>query len=244
MKSNDIKSVFFERKSAPKSFLETSGVIVNYLKMIVESSLVDFDSILMFPKENEYKIESLDDLYDEKTRIEIAECLLRLKLDDIKKYHKNVKPDLNFKESVGNSFFLKIFKKNEKRLSYIFYLGGDKETVFIEGFKNINLSANNLRALFEKHCIFLEPLYGFFYSSFIKKQQQLPEYFFGWMNYFSNEINLPPIPPEYEIEQIANLGKLLITTREDFDAVNNPVHYQKAMKLVELFRHYNCMRPQ
>jgi Immunity protein 52 len=64
------------------------------------------------------------------------------------------------------------------------------------------------------------------------------------MNYFANSIQLPPIPNEFTLENYNAIGKLLITTKDDFDAVNNTEHYSKANKIVKLFREYNILRPK
>lgn len=73
-------------------------------------------------------------------------------------------------------------------------------------------------------------------------QQDVKEYFIGWLNYFSNEIELPPIPTDkYIIEPFRDEGKIIATTQELWDR-NNPEIVSKAMELVSLFRKCNIRR--
>ncbi len=73
-------------------------------------------------------------------------------------------------------------------------------------------------------------------------QHNSNEYFIGWLNYFSNKIELPPIPTDkYIIEPFRDEGKIIATTQELWDR-NNPEIVSKAMELVSLFRQNNIIR--
>jgi hypothetical protein len=236
------KFIFFEWNNNPKNFIDTSNWLFDYLIFLHNELGFVCDQLLIFPEVADFVIKSSEELGSIIIRERFSNLLLKLKLNDIKKYHGINDPDLNFSEDVGNVITVRTLNKGSKKLIFYFYIGGVRETLMIEGFKNLN---NNFPfiSFFKMHCTYLKPLYGYLAASTIQKQQQLPEYFFGWMSYFSNDILLPPIPSDYEIEEVANQGKILITTKDDFDAVKNPEHYQKAMRLVELFREYNIVRP-
>lgn len=65
-------------------------------------------------------------------------------------------------------------------------------------------------------------------------------YWFGWMTYFSNKINLHGLPSEMKMEKLSNGGNLIITTEEIFDPKNNE-HALKVRKLANFFKNNGLM---
>lgn len=177
----------------------------------------------------------------------LANEILRLKIPAIKKYHKGVEPSINFKEEVGHTFSLHtsgdVLKQFVLSFSIGAYAKGLTNRLIVNYPIDFHISYEWAYLFFNKLNKFIQPKYSFIASNRVMNKQNLPEFFFGWMNYFDNSIQLPPMPNNYIIEETDKIGTLLITTKEDFDAVNNPTHYDKARQLVELFRSHNIVRP-
>jgi len=63
------------------------------------------------------------------------------------------------------------------------------------------------------------------------------------MNYFDRSISLPPLPNNVWVESLDLLVNLLITTKENFDSVSKPEHFEKAKIIIDIFIRFNIVRP-
>lgn len=238
------KSIFFSKRTSPVDFTRIAEKLIGYFLFLKESTGYDFDQIEFSLNKSTLKFVNIDQLNDPGFKTILANELLKYKLPDIKRYHPGATPTVAFKEDIGMDLIIASYRQKLSLLTFSFYVGGEKETLLIDGFKKINFKAQDFYSFFKLHCEYMKPDYGYLTSSTIQKQQKPPEYFFGWMNYFSNSLPLPALPPWCEIEDIDGIGKLLITTRDEFDAVTNPAHFEKAMQLVDLFRQHGVVRPK
>jgi hypothetical protein len=175
------------------------------------------------------------------SREDIAVVLEQLKLP-VKKHYRRQEIEDNFTEDVGSVLSL---KTNSFTLK--FNVGGCQATVpnslIVDGLNSI--SADLVHILFEKSILFLNPDWGVitnyaFYKDIAK--QSIDEYWFGWMSFFSNRLNLTfsKIPDEIRVEKVNN-GTLLITTEQLFSS-EDLSSVQKALSLVNLFRKSNIIR--
>jgi hypothetical protein len=238
------KSIFFSKRTDPSDFNQIVASLTDYFSALHQSGCHQFDQVEISLDKGAEQV-PVPQLQDRAFRERLAQELLKEKLPAIRQYHPGVEPTLSFKEKTGMHLISRTFLAGAKQLSYTLYLGGNSETVAIEGFKNnVQFTPAQYYAFFRWNCEYLQPDYGHLTSSTIQKQQKLPEFFFGWMNYFSNSIALPTLPAGYEVEDMHGRGKLLITTRDAFEPATNPAHQEKAMQLVEVFRKHGVVRPQ
>ena len=234
-------SCFFERKNEPSNFTEIANLLFRHLNGLRKDGVIHFDMIDI--ESLHFKITTVE-LNDSEKERELAEILLKDNLKNIRRRHKVKNPTLDFKEAVGVTMMIK-FLDQGKKVSYLMVsMGGEKETFLFTGFPGFGNDPDKYFEFFYSQVEYLNPLYGYVDAALISGKQRLPEFYFGWMSFFSNTISLPPIPEDYEIQELPVRGKIVITTREFFDAKNNIEHYNKAMKLVELFREYSVVRPE
>jgi len=228
-----------------QTILETARVCIEVLKIFhnIEPSSTRKWHILGFKKTLELDLcENNEELANTIALRYVAE-----NLKEIHKYNKGSEITIGFSEPVGFIYTIASAKETGDRF-YIQVQLGLYNTIVPNGFivefpKQKKITFPFAYALFKDLIQKLNPDHAFFSSRKISKLQKSNEFFVGWLSYFSNETKLPPIPSEYEVEQLDGIGKLLITTRDDFDSLNNPEHYAKAMRLVELFREHGIVRP-
>lgn len=75
-----------------------------------------------------------------------------------------------------------------------------------------------------------------FYSEFMDLESD--EYWFGDITYFAKGVKIPKLPPDIDVDTLANGGKFVSVFNGMFD-YNNINHLEKAKSLVELFRTNN-----
>lgn len=227
--------------SRKKSILSCAQLAVNILHDLMTFDNSVFNKIAHSAK----KMEEIDfSLSLELNSQLIASQFVDEHKSDLKKYTNEKNPNINMiGESLGNQFTFWCFYGTEKQTKIYFRDGSfDGGENVIEITINPNIFERDYLWYFEAVSIFLKRIDAFrvivseslFTKEFINPNRLLNEMGTGWLVYVAN--SFCKIDKEIENIEMLNmpLGKLFITTRENFNKNIEP-HLKNALYLRDFF---------